>query len=413
MGTPSTGRLGGMRAYSARALVIVAATLLVAVVAAGLALAGVDRVEVGATVLFVPVFAAALVAGRTPGLVAAGVATLVYAAARRPDLDATGIPGFAILAMVRGAAYAVAAEVGVRAEAVVESLAAGNEWDDSPLVARGKAQSRRDQPILATYVDEPAWPEPDPDPQPEPALAPVGADSAWDPPPEPTAYAWAPPTSPPAFEPEPVHDQPYEQPGQQAYEQQPYQEQAYEQEPYWEGSYEQGYEPVYERAGPSPAPPIPRSALPAVDPETHLWTARYLCDRIAADKAECDRTGRGFSLVLVQVPDEPLALLPYRRQVTLLRELGHQFVAGGVADHLVHVPDQAQHWFAVVVADASPTNAHVLERRLRAGIGGYLRSRGVPLDDLQSASLTSPADDPAMGAIWQALVERGDPALAR
>ena len=413
MGTPLTGRLGGMRAYSARALVIVAATLLVAVVAAGLALAGVDRVEVGATVLFVPVFAAALVAGRTPGLVAAGVATLVYAAARRPDLDATGIPGFAILAMVRGAAYAVAAEVGVRAEAVVESLAAGNEWDDSPLVARGKAQSRRDQPILATYVDEPAWPEPEPDPQPEPALAPVGADSAWDPPPEPTGYAWAPPTSPPAFEPEPVHDQPYEQPGQQAYEQQPYQEQAYEPEAYREGSYEQGYEPVYERAMPSPAPPIPRSALPAVDPETHLWTARYLCDRIAADKAECDRTGRGFSLVLVQVPDEPLALLPYRRQVTLLRELGHQFVAGGVADHLVHVPDQAQHWFAVVVADASPTNAHVLERRLRAGIGGYLRSRGVPLDDLQSASLTSPADDPAMGAIWQALVERGDPALAR
>ncbi len=390
-----------MRAHGARALVVVAATLLVAVVAAGLTLAGVDRVEVGATVLFVPVFAAALVAGRTPGLVAAGVATLVYAAARRPDLDATGIPGFAILAMVRGAAYAVAAEVGVRAEAVVESLAAGNEWDDSPLVARGKAQSRRDQPILATYVDEPAWPEPEP--QHEPALVSVGADSAWDPPPEPAAYdAWAPPTSPPPFEPEPVYDEPYEQPRHRAYEQQPYREQAYE----------QGPEPVYEQAGP-PASHMPRSALPAVDPETHLWTARYLCDRIAADKAECDRTGRGFSLVLVQVPDEPLALLPYRRQVTLLRELGHQFVAGGVADHLVHVPDQAQHWFAVVVADANPTTAHVLERRLRAGIGGYLRSRGVPLDDLQSASLTSPADDPAMGAIWQALVERGDPALAR
>jgi hypothetical protein len=420
-----------MRAYSARALVVVAAALLVAVVASGLALAGVDRVEVGATVLFVPVFAAALVAGRTPGLVAAGVATLVYAAARRPDLDATGIPGFAILAMVRGAAYAVAAEVGVRAEAVVESLAAGNEWDDSPLVARGKAQSRRDQPILATYVDEPAWPEPDPEPQHEPALAPVGADSAWDPPPETGAYAWAPPTSPPAYErepvyerdpvyerepvyePEPFYDQPYEQPDQQAYEQRPHREHAYEPQPDRERSYERGYEPVYEQPGPAPAPPIPRSALPAVDPETHLWTARYLCDRIAADKAECDRTGRGFSLVLVQVPDEPLALLPYRRQVTLLRELGHQFVAGGVADHLVHVPDQAQHWFAVVVADASPNTAHVLERRLRAGIGGYLRSRGVPLDDLQSASLTSPADDPAMGAIWQALVERGDPALAR
>ncbi len=380
---------------------VAAAALLVAAVAAGLTMAGVDRVEVGATVLFVPVFAAALVTGRTPGLVAAGVATLVYAAARRPDLEATGIPGFAILALVRGAAYAVAAEVGLRAEGVVESLAAGNEWDDSPLVARGRAQSRRDQPILATYVDEPAWPEPEPEPGREPVLASVGAGAAWDPPPDPPAYdSWAPPTGPPAWGPEPDYDQRYDQ---QPYEQQPYQEQ----------SYEPRYEPFYEQAGPPPAPHIPRSALPPVDPETRLSTARYLCDRIAADKAECDRTGRGFSLVLVQVPDEPLALLPYRRQVTLLRELGHQFVAGGVVDHLVHVPDQAQHWFAVVVADAGPTTAQVLERRLRAGIGGYLRSRGVPLVDLESASLTAPDDDPAMGAIWQALVERGDPAFAR
>jgi hypothetical protein len=395
-----------MRAQSARALVVVAAALLVVIVAAGLTMAGVDRVEVGATVLFVPVFAAALVAGRTPGLVAAGVATLVYAAARRPDLDATGIPGFAILALVRGAAYAVAAEVGLRAEGVVESLAEGNEWDDSPLVARGRAQSRRDQPILATYVDEPAWPEPEPEPEPEPVLASVGAGAAWDPPPEPPTYdTLAPPTGPPAWEPEPVHDQPYEQ--------QPYQEQPYQEQPYQEQSYEPRYEPFYEQAGPPPAPHIPRSALPPVDPETRLWTARYLCDRIATDKAECDRTGRGFSLVLVQVPDEPLALLPYRRQVTLLRELGHQFVAGGVVDHLVHVPDQAQHWFAVVLTDADRTTAHVVERRLRAGIGGYLRSRGVPLVDLESASLTAPDDDPAMGAIWQALVERGDPALAR
>ncbi|MGH9112368.1 MAG: hypothetical protein ACRDZN_08735 [Acidimicrobiales bacterium] len=402
-------RSGGLRAQSARALVVTAATLLVVTVAAGLTLAGVDRVEVGATVLFIPVFAAALVAGRAPGLVVAGVATLVYTAARRPDLDATGIPAFAILGLVRGAAYAVAAEVGLRAEGVVESLAAGNEWDDSPLVARGRAQSRRHQPILATYVDEPAWPEP----AREPVLASVGAGSAWGPPPGPPAYdTWAPPTGAPAWapDPEPVYEQqPYDAP----HDEQPHDEQPYQEQPYQEQPYEPRYEPFYEQAGPPPGARPARSALPPVDPETRLSTASYLCDRIAADKAECDRTGRGFSLVLVQVPDEPLALLPYRRQVTLLRELGHQFVAGGVVDHLVHVPDQSQHWFAVVVPDADPTAAQVIERRLRAGIGGYLRSRGVPLVDLESASLTAPDDDPAMDAIWQALVERGDPALAR
>ena len=108
--------------------------------------------------------------------------------------------------------------------------------------------------------------------------------------------------------------------------------------------------------------------------------------------------------MLVQVPDGPLAQLPYRRQVTLLRELGYQFVAGGVVDHLVHVPDEAQHWFAVILPDTDRSGAQVIERRLRLGIGGYLSSRGLRLRDLESASLTAPDDDPAMGQIWEALI---------
>ena len=108
--------------------------------------------------------------------------------------------------------------------------------------------------------------------------------------------------------------------------------------------------------------------------------------------------------MLVQVPDGPLAQLPYRRQVTLLRELGYQFVAGGVVDHLVHVPDQQQHWFAVILPDTDRSGAHVIERRLRLGIGGYLASRGLRLRDLESASLTAPDDDPAMEQIWEALI---------
>ena len=87
--------------------------------------------------------------------------------------------------------------------------------------------------------------------------------------------------------------------------------------------------------------------------------------------------------------------------MTLLRELGYQFVAGGVVDHLVHVPDQAQHWFAVILPDTDRSGAQVLERRLRLGIGGYLSSRGLRLRDLDSASLTAPDDDPAMGQIWE------------
>jgi hypothetical protein len=148
--------------------------------------------------------------------------------------------------------------------------------------------------------------------------------------------------------------------------------------------------------------------LPAVDPETGLWTAQFLRDRLNAERARSRRSGHPFSLVLVQVPDGPLAQLPYRRQLTLLRELGYQFVAGGVVDHLVHVPDQNQHWFAVILPDTDRSGAHVLERRLRLGIGGYLSSRGLRLRELESASLTAPDDDPAMGAIWDALIGSGD-----
>jgi hypothetical protein len=160
------------------------------------------------------------------------------------------------------------------------------------------------------------------------------------------------------------------------------------------------------RPVPPAAAPAPSAAvnLPAVDHETGLWTAKFLRDRLSAERARSRRSGRPFSLVLVQVPDGPLAQLPYRRQVTLLRELGYQFVAGGVVDHLVHVPDESQHWFAVILPDTDRSGAQVLERRLRLGIGGYLSSRGLRLRDLESASLTAPDDDPAMGQIWEALI---------
>ena len=153
-------------------------------------------------------------------------------------------------------------------------------------------------------------------------------------------------------------------------------------------------------AGPPAAPPI--------DPETRLWSARYLCERLATEQQSAAAHGDPFSLVLVQVPDGPLAALSYRRQVTLLRELGHQFVAGGAVDHLVHVPDQTQHWFAVVLPGADRHAAQQFERRLRDGVGGYLRSRGLLLSELESASLTSPDDDEAMGAIWEGLTARDD-----
>jgi hypothetical protein len=141
-----------------------------------------------------------------------------------------------------------------------------------------------------------------------------------------------------------------------------------------------------------------------IDPETRLWNARSFRDRLSVARDEARMNRAPFSVVMVQVPDEPFQALPYRRQVALLRELGHQFIQARMIDHLVHLPDGAKHWFAVVLPGTDRTQAHSLERRLRGAIAAYLRSRGLHLGEVQSASLTSPDDDEAMGAVWSSLL---------
>jgi hypothetical protein len=158
------------------------------------------------------------------------------------------------------------------------------------------------------------------------------------------------------------------------------------------------------RSGLDAAPPDAASASGGVDPETRLWNARFFRDRLTTARDEARRAGSPFSVVMVQVADEPFQVLPYRRQVALLRELGHQFIQARMIDHLVHLPDGAQHWFAVVLPDTDRAGAHLIERRLRSAIASYLRSRGLHLSEVQSASLTSPDDDEAMGAVWASLL---------
>jgi hypothetical protein len=150
-----------------------------------------------------------------------------------------------------------------------------------------------------------------------------------------------------------------------------------------------------------------------IDPETRLWNARFFRERLATARNTAVRTGSGFSVVMIQVPDQPFQPLPYRRQVALLRELGHQFVQARVVDHLVHLPDVNQHWFAVVLTDSDRAEATAFERRLRSAIGGYLRNRGLHITEIQSLSLTSPDDDEAMAMVWSSLLgSSGGPAMA-
>lgn len=177
-------------------------------------------------------------------------------------------------------------------------------------------------------------------------------------------------------------------------------------DPHPSGSFPRPAPPAF-APSPPPSPPPPAPAAPdpsgGVDPETRLWNAPFFRDRLNTAIARSQATAAPFSVVMIQVADEPFQPLPYRRQVALLRELGHQFVPRFV-DHLVHLPDGAQHWFAVVLDGTDRAAAQSFERRLRSTLAGYLRSRGLRVGDVQSASLTSPDDDEAMAAIWASLL---------
>lgn len=159
-----------------------------------------------------------------------------------------------------------------------------------------------------------------------------------------------------------------------------------------------------QRSQPQPMETVTqRDPSAGVDAETRLWNAQYFRDRLTSEIDTSRRNNEAFSVVMIQVADEPFQALPYRRQVALLRELGHQFVPR-FFDHLVHLPDGAQHWFAVVLGGTDRTEAQAHERRLRTTIAGYLRSRGLRVGEVQSASLTSPDDDEAMATVWSSLL---------
>ncbi|MFP3900448.1 MAG: hypothetical protein ACLFXM_06310 [Acidimicrobiia bacterium] len=539
-----------MTERGARQALLASVATIVLIVAGALAASGVQPIEVAATVLVVPIFAAGLLGGPALGFTAALVAVVAYAVLRQVDVDDAGLVGVAALVGARAATYAVVAHVGHLSERVVGMLAddgaAGAPSGRSAAGERpgGHRPSRvrvatppPDVPDLGELAGspEPSWSpgpagSPGPSRPPEPSWPPEPAglagpgDQAWSSevaeaaepgdgvwssevaevaePGDAGDAAWWRGSEEPAawaessWSPEPGWSQQPDaagtswvpepagaaEPGDGVWssevaevaepgdagdaawwrgseEPAAWAESSWSPEPPWsqqpaaawdpaapvaaadlrsderEGWPDEGDERApsvgegYEQVGwdesvlsehsmpPAPAPPPVerpspspgRSAAAAIDPETRLWSAQYLCDRLAAEQTRASYDRAPYSLVMVQVPDAPLAALPHRRQVTLLRELGHQFVAGGLVDHLVHVPDGSQHWFAVVLPEVDRAGAQAVEQRLRTGIRGYLRSRGLRLDDVQSASLTAPDDDPAMDAIWESLVGHGDP----
>ncbi len=201
MGQALTNRLTGLSATNARLVVSTAATVVVGLVAGVMAAAGIADGEVVATVLFLPVFLAALYVGRSAGFVAAALALGVYVAVRRDDLSAADTASAVLLAATRGIAYALAAYLGACARQLI-----GGQAPPALAGAPERPSPRAEAPTRAEPV--PQWTEPVHAAAPDrgaPVLTGVGArtyDDFWGEPATPVTMSNAagpPPAGPPSW----------------------------------------------------------------------------------------------------------------------------------------------------------------------------------------------------------------------
>ena len=136
-----------------------------------------------------------------------------------------------------------------------------------------------------------------------------------------------------------------------------------------------------------------------IDDDTGLFNARHLLHQLDLEVARAKRYQTLFSIVVLDVPSEPLAALKARERRHLLRDLG-RLLGEGVrnVDHVVHTHDGVRHRFAAVLPETAHEGAEVFRGRFDERIWSYLVSRGVTLPGDQAAAqaLTFPGDDAAL-----------------
>jgi GGDEF domain-containing protein len=116
-----TDRLSRIGYDKARRLLLAAGLGLLLVLAVVMYARRVDTVEVGATLLFVPVFLGLVYRGVAGGVVMGVVASVAYAALRYPAIEAVGIGDFTGLIAARSFAYVVFGLIGGWSNETLES----------------------------------------------------------------------------------------------------------------------------------------------------------------------------------------------------------------------------------------------------------------------------------------------------
>ena len=134
-----------------------------------------------------------------------------------------------------------------------------------------------------------------------------------------------------------------------------------------------------------------------IDDDTGLFNARFLVQDTDLEISRAARYKTLFSVCVVDIPASTLSSLGHRRRARLLTELGHQLKASiRTVDRAVHAYDGARHRLAVVCPETGREGATVFADRLVERLSGFLRSRGIPVDEemgLAHTNCTFPGDD--------------------
>lgn len=120
VGVTWSDRLSQLGYVKARRLLVATGLAVLTVVVVVMYARRVDTIEVVATLLFVPIFLAFVFRGVIGGVVAAVLATAVYAAMRTPAIDAVGASEFTGLIVSRAAAYLIFGAIGGWSTQVLE-----------------------------------------------------------------------------------------------------------------------------------------------------------------------------------------------------------------------------------------------------------------------------------------------------
>ncbi len=139
-----------------------------------------------------------------------------------------------------------------------------------------------------------------------------------------------------------------------------------------------------------------------VDDETGLSNARFFLQQTDLELARAKRYQTMFSVVVLDIPAQPLAALGRRRRAAMLRNLGRKLGDGlRNVDHIAHAHDGDHHRLAAILPETGSEGAEVFRSRFADEVAQQLASSGAPVDPaaLRSQAVTLPGDEEALASL--------------